>query len=251
MRVRLTFTAVSSRTLLPLNYQHSLASLIYSGLAHSSKEFASALHDVGYESAGKTFRLFTFSRLQTVKAQREGEALILENPEVSFQVSSPLEQFTEHLVTGLHRRQDALIGVSSFRFKGAELIPSPVFSERMAFRALSPITEATESAGAHARFLTLEDDWSEIIQRNLLRKFEVLYRRQPEDQRIVWNWNRAYIAGAQSRGKKLSVLVDIHGTKIRGWLLPFAVEGSVDLIRLGYEAGFGARNSMGFGMCEL
>jgi CRISPR-associated endoribonuclease Cas6 len=46
------------------------------------------------------------------------------------------------------------------------------------------------------------------------------------------------------------VLADIHGTKIRGWLAPFTVEGSNELIRLGYETGFGARNSMGFGMAE-
>jgi CRISPR-associated endoribonuclease Cas6 len=28
------------------------------------------------------------------------------------------------------------------------------------------------------------------------------------------------------------------------------VEGSTELIEIGYEAGFGARNSMGFGMAE-
>jgi CRISPR-associated endoribonuclease Cas6 len=35
---------------------------------------------------------------------------------------------------------------------------------------------------------------------------------------------------------------------VRGWLAPFTVEGSKALIELGYETGFGSRNSMGFGM---
>jgi CRISPR-associated endoribonuclease Cas6 len=33
-------------------------------------------------------------------------------------------------------------------------------------------------------------------------------------------------------------------------LFLLTVEGSTELIEIGYEAGFGARNSMGFGMAE-
>lgn len=47
------------------------------------------------------------------------------------------------------------------------------------------------------------------------------------------------------------MLTDIRGIKVRGWLAPFTVEGSPELIELGYEAGFGSRNSMGFGMAEV
>jgi CRISPR-associated endoribonuclease Cas6 len=38
---------------------------------------------------------------------------------------------------------------------------------------------------------------------------------------------------------------------VRGWLVPFRVEGSKELIELGYEAGFGKNNAMGFGMAEV
>ena len=120
----------------------------------------------------------------------------------------------------------------------------------MAFRALSPITESFRNGQEHPRFLSLADDWSEIMQRNLLRKHEVLYGNPPEDQRFLWTWDKEYVARAEERGKRLSVLRDIRGIKIRGWLAPFMVEGSRALIELGYEAGFGARNSMGFGMAE-
>jgi CRISPR/Cas system endoribonuclease Cas6 (RAMP superfamily) len=34
-------------------------------------------------------------------------------------------------------------------------------------------------------------------------------------------------------------------------MAPFVVRGSVELIALGYEAGFGEKNSMGFGMVEV
>lgn len=129
-------------------------------------------------------------------------------------------------------------------------VPAADFKEEMAFRALSPLTETFRLGQQHPTFLSLEDDWSEIMQRNLLRKHQVLFGYQPEDTRLAWSWDKEYIARAERLGKRLSVLRDVRGTKIRGWLAPFTVEGSRALIDLGYEAGFGARNSMGFGMCE-
>ena len=46
-------------------------------------------------------------------------------------------------------------------------------------------------------------------------------------------------------------LVDYKGTKIRGVVAPFHVIGAPELIHIGYECGFGDKNSMGFGMVEV
>ena len=250
MRVKLTLNALHPETSLPLNYHHAVASFIYSTLAAGSMEFASKLHDVGYRTNGKTFKLFTFSRIKTAKARRQEDNLVLEDPEVSLQISSPVGEFIEHLVGGFSGNPLIKIADAEFGFVGAELFPPPVFQERMAFRALSPITETVKGDREHPSFLSLGDDWSEVIQRNLLRKYEVLYGNQPDDQRLVWAWDKDYLARAEQRGKRLSVLREIRGINIRGWLAPFTVEGSTALIEMGYEAGFGSRNSMGFGMCE-
>ncbi len=250
MRVRLSFIALREATQLPLDHQHAVASLIYSALGSGSTEFAANLHDVGFQSGGRTFKFFTFSRVLTHKAFRKGDNLVLEDPNIELQVGSPVNEFIEHLVAGLSRLESWQIANGRFRLAHTELIPPPRFAERMSFRALSPITESVRVAPDHPTFLSLADNWSEVIQRNLLRKYEALHGRTAEDQRLVWTWNKNYIDEAERRGKRLSVLRDIHGTKVRGWLAPFLVEGSRELIELGYEAGFGARNSMGFGMGE-
>ena len=251
VRVKLILTARKQGAELPLNYQHAVASFIYAALAGGSAEFASRLHDVGYRMDGRSFKLFTFSRLNTTKALAREDKLILEDPEISLQVSSPVGEFIEHLISGLSRQRGLQIAGINFEMVRAELVPPPIFHERMKFRALSPITETTNGEREHPTFLSLTDDWSEIIQRNLMRKYQALHGRAPEDARLVWAWNQSYIAKAESRGSRLSVLADVHGIKIRGWLAPFIVEGSRELIKLGYEAGFGARNSMGFGMAEV
>jgi CRISPR-associated endoribonuclease Cas6 len=120
----------------------------------------------------------------------------------------------------------------------------------MRFRALSPVTESVGEGQKHPRFLSPEDDWSEVVRRNLLRKYRALYGDEPADARLRFTWDAAYLADAARRGRRTSVLTDIHGIKVRGWLAPFEVEGSARLIETGYEAGFGSRNSMGFGMVE-
>lgn len=242
--------AVDEGTRLPLDYQYAVASLLYATLGSASTEFASKLHDTGYQADGRSFKLFTFSRIQTVNARVAEDSLLLDSPEIELQISSPVAEFIKHLVSGLSKHETFRIATGSFRLAHAELVLAPRFKEHMAFRALSPLTETVRAGQQHPSFLSLTDDWSEIMQRNLLRKHEVLYGGQPDDTKLVFTWDKDYIARAERRGKRLSVLRDIRGTKVRGWLAPFIVEGSRALIELGYEAGFGARNSMGFGMAE-
>jgi CRISPR-associated endoribonuclease Cas6 len=251
MRVKLTLAALRQRAALPLNYQHAVASLIYAVLGQASAEFATRLHDEGFNDGGRSFKLFTFSRLDARSARIAGETLLLEDPAVSFQISSPVADFIEHFVEGLFRAETFRIADAAFRLEGVETLAPPDFTSRMRMRALSPVTETTSVEGSkHARFLDLSDEWSEIVSRNLARKFRALHGREPADAILRWTWDRAYVADAGRKGRRLSKLTDIRGIKVRGWLAPFHVEGSRELIEIGYEAGYGSRNSMGFGMAE-
>lgn len=250
MRVKLILLAREQATRLPLNYNHAVASLIYDTLGLASTDFASRLHDEGYSASGRRFKLFTFSRLNVRRSQIKENRLLLEDPTVTLQISSPVTEFVEHFVTGLFQSGSFNIAGALFTLRQAETLPAPAFTDCMSFRALSPITESVREEGG-VRFLSPEDDWSEIIERNLLRKYQALYGRTPSEGHLHWTWDQAYLEEAARRGRRASVLADIRGIKVRGWLAPFTVEGSRELIEIGYEAGFGSRNSMGFGMAEL
>lgn len=250
MRVKLKLTAVKRATLLPLNYQYAVASLIYATLGNASAEFASMLHDDGYSVEGRKFKLFTFSRLTTCRARITGDKLLLEDPTVLLQISSPVAEFIEHFVAGLFQSETFEIAGAYFGLEQAETLPAPAFTNHMTFRALSPMTESVGEGQKHPRFLSPADDWSEIVQRNLIRKYNALHGRDPVDTRLIWTWDPAYLAETAARGKRASALTDIRGIKIKGWLAPFTVEGSTEVIEIGYECGFGSRNSMGFGMAE-
>jgi len=52
------------------------------------------------------------------------------------------------------------------------------------------------------------------------------------------------------RTGKIIKNIQFKQTNIIGFLAPFTVIGSPELIRVGYEAGFGEKGSMGFGMVK-
>lgn len=252
MRVKLTLMATGPKATLPLNYNHAVAGLIYRTLGNASEEYAAMLHDEGFKAERRTFKLFTFSRLFATRSRVAGDRLLLESPAVTLLVSSPVMDFVEHFVSGLFQSDAFNIAGAEFTLAEAENIVIPEFSERMSFRALAPITESVRDEQNRVRYLGLEDDWSEIMQRNLIRKYIALYGREPVDSRLQWEWDEEYIAEQAKRNRRPSVLIKVsEGIKVRGWLVPFTVEGSKELIEIGYEAGFGKSNAMGFGMAEV
>ncbi|MYA55487.1 CRISPR-associated endoribonuclease Cas6 [Candidatus Poribacteria bacterium] len=99
------------------------------------------------------------------------------------------------------------------------------------------------------RFDSCEDPaFSERIRQNLIRKHEAIHGRAPHDDTLTFTFDKGYIDRRQGR---VTRLVDYKGIKIRGVMCPFDVSGSIPLIQIGYECGFGDKNSAGFGMVDV
>ena len=60
-------------------------------------------------------------------------------------------------------------------------------------------------------------------------------------------WDKEYVKNKKP-GKVFHIKKDI---KVYGVMAPFSAMGSLELLQFGYEAGFGEKNSSGFGMAEL
>jgi CRISPR-associated endoribonuclease Cas6 len=252
MRIKLTFRALNEKASIPINYNHAVSALIYKTVAESSPEFAAELHERGFTAENRQFKLFTFSRIETKQAfvDKRASRILLNNPYIKLQISSPVNEFLNNFVRGLFAQSSFRIDKSEFLLADAETLDTPEFLEEMQFHALSPITEAVRNQAGEVVFLIPENDWSAIITRNLQRKHQAFHGKPLSDAEVIWNWNENYFADERNY-KKASKLIDIRGIKIRGWLAPFTVKGNVELIKLGYETGFGNRNSVGFGMAEV
>jgi CRISPR-associated endoribonuclease Cas6 len=263
VRLKLTLEARPGQVI-PINNQHLLTAIIYTLLSKSNLQFASSLHDGNHISGNKKFKFFTFSRFLIDKKQISGDAITILSPEIKWFISSPWDEFMQYLVTGLLEMGEFRVGKERFPIRQVETMPDP-FSERTELvmtkkcACMSPIvvTGQKEYKGKIEKYYYKPDDdreeISEKIRQNLIKKYIAFYGKEPEDTSLRVVFDQEYI-----KSGKAKVLVhyikagltkqDDIDIKIPAILCPFTVNGSMELIRFGYECGFGEENSAGFGM---
>ncbi|MYK22854.1 CRISPR-associated endoribonuclease Cas6 [Candidatus Poribacteria bacterium] len=236
---------------LPVNYNHLLAGVIYRFLAESDPEYASFLHEEGYRAAEKRFKLFTFSQLMAERRRITGDKIHFRST-LTWYVSSPVERFLSHFADTLLIEGGLSLVQRQLPIRDVTIPRIPRFRSEMRFRCLSPIVMTTrrEHHGKQAMHYCMPDDpvLSELIRQNLIRKHEAIHGRAPHDDTLTFAFDKAYIDRRQGR---VTRLIDYKGIKIRGIMCPFRVTGSPALIQIGYECGFGDKNSAGFGMAEV
>ena len=250
MRIKI-IADVGNELILPINYNHLLTGVIYRFLAESDPEYASFLHNEGYLAAEKHFKLFTFSQLMGERRRITGDKIHFRSTLTWF-VSSPIEHFLSHFADTLLREGRLTLGQHQLQVRDVTVPRIPHFQSEMSFRCLSAIVMTTvrEWDRKQAMHYCLPDDpeLSDLIRQNLIRKHEAMLGRAPHDDALVFAFDKNYI---DRRKGRVTRLVDYKGIKIKGVMCPFRVSGSIPLIQIGYECGFGDKNSAGFGMAEI
>ncbi len=236
---------------LPINYNHLLTSVIYQFLRLSDPEYARFLHEDGYTIGNKRFKLFTFSQLMARKRQITNDQICFRS-QVMWYVSSPQEAFLGSFAASLMDRGRLRIGSQQLRVMDVEIPRIPRFHPNMKFRCLSPITMSTkrERNGKLVMHYCLHDEpeFSELVRQNLVRKHEAICGHKPRDDSFSMEFDPEYISRRKGR---ITRLVRFKDVDIRGVLCPFHACGSPELMLVGYECGFGDKNSAGFGMVEV
>jgi CRISPR-associated endoribonuclease Cas6 len=241
---------------IPLNYAHQLASVIYRLLDRSSPAYASFLHGQGYGTGDRRFKLFTFSPLFGHPRQVVAGHVHFQTSAISWSITSPVEAFIRHVVQGMLNLDRLEIADVPLAIAQVETLPEPPVTDEMRFTCLSPLTMSMHTAGRRwAQYLAPDDpQFAAAICANLERKHALVQALQgkaaevPRANAFSLLFDPSY--GAR-HGGRISKLIDYKGTKIRGYQAPFTVTGPPELLRIGYVCGFGDRNSQGFGMVEV
>ena len=250
MRIKITCD-IGEGIRLPINYNYFLASAIYGFLRESDPEYADFLHQDGYELENRRFKLFTFSQLMAKRREIREDQIHFRSP-LTWYVSSSQEPFLENFAAALMGVGILQIEGHRLRVQDVEVLRQPRFGPQMTFRCLSPITMSTmrERDGQLGTHYCLPDDpkFSELVRQNLIRKYEAAHRQPPTEKSFAMTFDQAYM---NKREGRVTRLVNYKGIRIRGVVSPFHVIGAPELIRIGYECGFGDKNSAGFGMVEI
>jgi CRISPR-associated endoribonuclease Cas6 len=262
MRVKFTLFPVQRKAILPVNYNYFLTGLIYKIIQASSSDYSRFLHDEGYRvdnASAKAFKLFTYSMLMG-KTRIQGDQIAFEQRSVEWLIGSPVHDFVQHLVNGAFEKgQEIGIGREGQHarliIEQIETLPPPEFSNTMRFTCLSPITvskvEGVSSKSFDVESLSChyirpwEDGFSEAIRDNLIRKHKIIRGEEIEASDFTIRLDETYV---KRRNGRISKNINFKGTNIIGFMAPFKATGDPRLLRVGYEAGFGEKGSMGFGM---
>jgi CRISPR-associated endoribonuclease Cas6 len=261
MRLLIRLKAKNSERI-SFNYNYSLSAFIYKLLKLGSPEFAEFLHNQGFQIDGKSFKFFTFA-LKFESAVPYNGVLKLKSPNAFLIISSPLiDDFIKNFVIGTFENQAVELvaeGIrTEFRILTAEMLPEPEFMNEMNFIMHTPmiLSKKVEDKAYYFRVDDNIEEANKIFCQNLISKYEALYNKKYVGEGIKLIWDYDYIINAAKRNLKLSKKVKImkdlnNPIDLVGLFCPFSVKGDTELIKLGYRAGFGSQNSMGFGLVDL
>ena len=257
MRLKITLSVNPRFHVLPLNYQYPVSSWIYQRIAAADKQFGDWLHNAGFQQKGKRYKLFTFSNIFVPKREIKGDRLHILSPTVSFQISFYADKTVEYFILGVFDRQEFEIGdkhsKAKFFVEKVEALPVPEFNNPSTFRCLSPICVAKPLRKGNkliSEYISPADpDFEQLFIKNLLNKYNAISGNKNKFAHGNLPFTFELLEKPKSR------LITIKSgtreqTKVRGFLFPFKLNAPVELMQLGYESGFGEKNSLGFGCVE-
>ena len=158
-------------------------------------------------------------------------------------VSSPIRDIVTCFVEGILERPQVRVGKVTFDVEEVEVLKKPEFNGKALFSTVSPIIVRTAvEENGHLRILDLYPTnvkFYENLKDNLINKYKKLY-----------NGNSKDITFSKPLSTKF-MRIQIKNTYHRASLMVFEAEGDSELLKLGYETGFGEKNSMGFGMVKV
>lgn len=240
MRILVRLTSSSRHVFLPYSYPEFVQALIYKFLPENR---AGQLHEEGFPYEKRRFKLFTYSRLQGKLERREPKKGLYFFPPVEFKVGSPVDWILQGLAEGLLKEGVIQLGQSEMQVDSIAVETPKNFSDSVKIKMLSPVTVYSTFHKPDGKKLThyytpFDAEFSELITRNLQKKYEVLYKKKCEETlRItpLFRHNRERI-------------LTYKKTIIKAWDGSYQLEGNPELIHISYQTGLGSKNSQGFGM---
>lgn len=244
-----------NQNVLPINYQYELSSWIYRVISSGDTQYSEWLHNNGFQSDNKQYRLFSFSNLIIPRKDCKGvgDRLLIYAESVDLYISFLPERSTEEFVKGIFNSQEVTIGdkVSQVPFivKNIELLPVPELTEEMSYRAMSPICLSRKQDGGGTQYFSLLDPQAEeAIRVSLINKYTAFYGKAPEVP------DGSFLLTVTNTPKSRLITIKAgtpKQTKVKGYECTFKLKAPVELQQLMYTTGCGVKGAQGFGYVEI
>ncbi len=241
MQIKISFNS-DKDIILPIHYNFLIQAFIYNNI---DGKLATFLHDNGYMDNGRTFKLFTFSRI--LSRGKKVDDKFNFGRKIQIIVSSPLDDFCKSIANFMLQSQDLYIGGNNINVDQIQIINNSVEKDEIKVETLSSMVAYStllrpDGSKYTCYFSPRETDFKRIVSENTIRKFNALNKA-----------NLSFDNGIE--------IVPLSETKqnyvyyknilIKGASGKFIIKGKKELLQLGLDAGFGSKNSQGFGCVKL
>ena len=286
MKLKLKFGLSGKKQRLPLNYQYPVSAWIYSILSVADQEFTDILHNEGYKlDNGKTFKLFTFSRLQfpknTWKVIPKTDRLSVWARNAWLTISFQLPEQMDKFVMGLFKNQNAFIGDKTsgvaMRVEGMEVLGDVEMGGcedveiggcgnveiggcedvemggcgdvEVRFKSKTGIVLGLQVEGEkNEQYVSpLHPDYKKVFLNSLIDKYRATGKDDINIEDLDFSVKEI---SPKTVMQTIKVGTDAE-TKVRAYNFVFELEGPKEVVEVGYNSGFGNMCSMGFGFCEV
>jgi CRISPR-associated endoribonuclease Cas6 len=247
MQIKISFTS-DRDIVLPIHYNNIIQGFIYNNI---DDKLAAFLHDGGYTSKGRNFKLFSFSRILG-KGKKEDQRFNF-GRNIEFIVSSPLDDFCKSIANFMLQRDDLYLGQNNIKTDQIQIFNNTVDKDEIVVDTLSPIVTYSTLLRQDGRkytcyFMPGEADFDRIITENLIKKYNALNKRNNRDNKeIIFDESVNFIPLTRVRQN----LTYYKNIVIKGSSGKFLVKGDSRLLQVGLDAGFGSKNSQGFGCVKI
>lgn len=231
---------VQGTLILPLNYHHILQAVIYKNLENSNG-LGSYMHNQGFATQAKHYKLFTFTMLQG-KYRIEDKKIIFTNT-VEFEVRSP-ENFLIQILAQNIKKNGLYYGEKHIEDVEIFLADTEVEETSVVIQMQSPmVVYQTDMVTRKTYFFTPEEDeFYQYIYENFKRKYTACYGIPPTSNIKMQ---------AIEVKKQDKYVTNYKGFYITGWKGRYVLSGERKYLNFLYQTGLGGKNSQGFGLFDI
>ena len=229
---------------LPIHYNHILQGFIYKNIFDDN--FREFLHEKGFELDGKTFKLFTFSKLYGDYTYHRETRTIAFTERVDLTVSSIVDDFNQELLKTLLYNKNLELNNQPIEVSGIAVQENNLETNGAVIRTLSPITVYSTSwlNGRKKTIYYFPEDslFQKYIKDNLISKAKLIYNK---------TFDKAKFKIVPVQGKVSTNSLYFKKFLVKGSSGIFEIYGDKELINTALNCGLGSKNSQGFGCVKL
>jgi len=233
MRLLIRLTPEESAFRVPYNHQYSLQGLIYKAILLGDPEVSKKLERETMPP------LFTYSLFMTEERQMvRGSPFFYGYYGASFTFSTPIDAIGQAVLKGFEKLKIARLWGERFYIDEVKELKEPKRFAGKKYSTQSPIAVTVRRNGHTYDLGPDDEEFFEKINENLRWKAGLLQRKVGGNVEFEL---------FRKRSKRFEVKPGIFQV---AWHLVFKAYGDEEMIRIGYQAGFGEKNSIGFGLVK-